>query len=119
MTEEDGSFFERERERLIGEITAVSAYLNAACTLFEHLCGIFKGFEQLLPSTNSLNRKMEEVLGMTREYESIAELWHSFHVLMRNQRDDESVAEDQGAPQGLPGTGGHVLRQSNQEGTKQ
>lgn len=98
-TDEESSFFERERDRLTAEITA--------------------GFEELLPLSNQLNRRLEEVLGMTREYATIAELWHSFHVLMRNQRDDESVAEDQGAPQGLPGTGGHVLRQSNQEGTKQ
>ena len=116
MTEEDGSFFERERERLIGEITAVSAYLNAACTLFEHLCGIFKGFEQLLPSTNSLNRKMEEVLGMTREYETIAALWQSFHLLMRRQKEEEGLsasASDQ--PQGMPGTGGHILKSGTVE----
>ncbi|GJE91749.1 DASH complex subunit DAD1 [Phanerochaete sordida] len=91
--EEDSSFFERERDRLTAEITA--------------------GFEELLPLSNQLNRKLEEVLGMTREYETIAELWHSFHVLMRNQKDDESV--DEGQPQGMPGTGGHVLRQSNLE----
>lgn len=49
---------------------------------------------------------MEEVLGMTREYETIASLWYSFHTLMRNQQEDESM---EGQPQGLPGTGGHVL----------
>ena len=54
---------------------------------------------------------------MTREYETIAELWHSFHTLMRNQKDDESV--DEGQPQGLPGTGGHVLAQSNPQTQQQ
>jgi DASH complex subunit DAD1 len=45
---------------------------------------------------------------MTKEYHTIAELWHSFHVLMRNsgQADDEEAEEQ--AP-GLPGTGGHVV----------
>ncbi|KAJ3558905.1 hypothetical protein NM688_g657 [Phlebia brevispora] len=94
--EEDGSFFEKERDRLIGEITV--------------------GFEELLPSTNSLNRKMEEVLGMTREYGTIAELWHSFHMLMRRQKEEEGLASSSDAqPQGLPGTGGHVLKQGTAE----
>ncbi|EKM49577.1 uncharacterized protein PHACADRAFT_154039 [Phanerochaete carnosa HHB-10118-sp] len=94
--EEDSSFFERERDRLTAEITA--------------------GFEELLPLSNQLNRKLEEVLSMTREYETIAELWHSFHVLMRNQKEEEPA---EGQPQGLPGTGGHVLRQSNPESAEQ
>jgi len=60
-----------------------------------------------------LNRKLEEVLGMTREYDTIAALWQSFHELMRGQKSeslDERVA-------GLPGTGGHVISQNS--GTKQ
>jgi len=45
---------------------------------------------------------------MTREYETIAALWQSFHELMRGQKDelDESSTEH---AQGLPGTGGHVI----------
>ena len=49
---------------------------------------------------------------MTREYETIAALWQSFHELMRGHHDaeNESVAADaEPAVQGLPGTGGHVL----------
>lgn len=86
--EEDGTFFERERDRLTTEITG--------------------GFEELLSSSNNLNRRLEEVLGMTREYETIAALWRSFHELMRGQRDDPDTAASEQA-QGLPGTGGHVL----------
>ena len=52
---------------------------------------------------------------MTNQYESIATLWSSFHELMRGHKDegDESLEEQ---PQGLPGTGGHVLsvKQDNQ-----
>ena len=46
---------------------------------------------------------MEEVLGMTREYDSIATLWDTFHRLMRTQREDDTNAP------ALPGTGSHVL----------
>lgn len=54
---------------------------------------------------------MEEVLGMTREYETIASLWHSFHMLMRRQKDEDGLSGPVDAqPQGLPGTGGHVLK---------
>jgi len=90
--DDEPSFFERERDKLAGEITS--------------------GFEELLSSSNILNRKLEEVLGMTREYETIAALWGSFHELMRGQKGDMSLEEQ--AP-GLPGTGGHVVssKQSN------
>ncbi|KAF5361040.1 hypothetical protein D9756_004851 [Leucocoprinus leucothites] len=85
--EEESSFFDRERDRLAREITT--------------------GFEELLSSSNALNRKLEEVLGMTREYETIASLWHSFYRLMRESGEDDSAVEDI-AP-GLPGTGGHII----------
>ena len=106
--EEDGTFFEKERDKLIGEITAVSLSFGVASSASLIPA---QGFEELLPSTNSLNRKMEEVLGMTREYETIASLWNSFHVLMRRQKVEEGLAGSVDAqPQGMPGTGGHVLK---------
>ena len=59
---------------------------------------------------------MEEVLGMTREYETIAALWNSFHMLMRRQKEDEGLAGSVDTqPQGLPGTGGHVLKAGSNE----
>lgn len=85
--EEEPSFFERERDRLSREITA--------------------GFEELLSSSNALNRKLEEVLGMTREYETIASLWHTFYQLMRESGKDDTVT-DISTPD-FPGTGGHVV----------
>jgi len=89
--DEEQSFFDRERDRLTGEIAA--------------------GFEELLSSSNILNRKLEEVLGMTREYDTIASLWGRFHELMKGQKDVVSLEEQ---PLGLPGTGGHVV--SKQDG---
>ncbi|KAF9013344.1 hypothetical protein BDQ17DRAFT_1231319 [Cyathus striatus] len=89
--EDDSTFFERERERLSREITA--------------------GFEELLSSTNDLNRKLEEVLGMTKEYDTIASLWHSFFQLMKKSAADNDDNGDETELQqaGLPGTGGHIV----------
>ncbi len=43
---------------------------------------------------------------MTREHDSIAELWARFHELMKGQKDVVSLEEQ---PLGLPGTGGHIV----------
>jgi hypothetical protein len=44
---------------------------------------------------------------MTKEYETIAALWHSFYELM-SARNPENVSMEDVAP-GLPGTGGHTV----------
>jgi len=93
QVDEDASFFDRERDKLAHEITS--------------------GFEELLSSTNVLNRKLEEVLGMTKEYETIAALWKTFQHLMRGPGNDEGE-EKQIA--GLPGTGGHVVAMKQSKG---
>jgi DASH complex subunit DAD1 len=67
---------------------------------------VAQGFEELLSSSNILNRKLEEVLGITREYDTVAGLWGQFHELMKRQKDMVSLDEQ---PLGLPGTGGHVV----------
>ncbi|KAJ7505492.1 DASH complex subunit Dad1-domain-containing protein [Mycena galericulata] len=75
--DEDPSFFERERERLTTMITS--------------------DFEELLSSTNALNRKLEEVLAMTKEYPTIAALWGSFYKLMRSSGQEGEGGEEQGS----------------------
>ncbi|KAJ3859969.1 DASH outer kinetochore protein [Lentinula novae-zelandiae] len=87
---EEGTYFEKERDKLSREITS--------------------GFEELLSTTNGLNRKLEEVLGMTREYETIAALWRCFHDLMKQSDLPEGNTTMEEKPPGLPGTGGHVLK---------
>jgi len=84
---EEESFFERERDRLSREITSE--------------------FEDLLSAINVLNRKFEEVLGMTKEYDTIATLWLSFYQLMHSYGQDDDTAEEQ--QPGMPGTGGHLV----------
>jgi len=89
--DDDPSFFERERDRLTREIT------------FD--------FEELLSSTNVLNRKLEEILGMTKEYSTIAELWSSFYRLMQKSGQEGEGGEDPGASaSNQPGT--QVVRDS-------
>jgi DASH complex subunit DAD1 len=100
MSQSESSFFERERDRLSAEITSVSSTYTHICTSIQRP----QGFEELLSSSNVLNRKLEEVLGMTRENETIASLWQSFHQLMRGQRD--VMLEDRTT---IPGTGAHVV----------
>ncbi|KAK0201749.1 DASH complex subunit Dad1-domain-containing protein [Desarmillaria ectypa] len=87
QSDDEPTFFERERDRLAREITS--------------------GFEDLLSSTNGLNRKLEEVLGMTKEYDTIAALWNSFYELMR-QSDVGDVSVEERS-HGLPGTSGHIV----------
>ncbi|KAH9942915.1 hypothetical protein B0H21DRAFT_749513, partial [Amylocystis lapponica] len=97
--EEDTTFFEKERDKLTGEITS--------------------GFEELLLSSNNLNRRLEEVLGMTREYETIAALWQSFHELMRGQKDEDEDVSSVEQAGGLPGTGARVLSAKGSTGPGQ
>ena len=44
---------------------------------------------------------------MTKEYDTIASLWHSFYELMRNSGNDDTEEEQEQV--GLPGTGSHVI----------
>jgi DASH complex subunit DAD1 len=101
--DEDSSFFETERDKLSREITSVSPLRLALRKTLTRA----QGFEELLSSTNVLNRKLEEVLGMTREYDTIAALWQSFYQLMRGPTKDDDEGDEK--LQGLPGTGGHLV----------
>jgi DASH complex subunit DAD1 len=56
-----------------------------------------------------LNRKLEEVLGMTKEYNTIAALWQSFYELMK-QSTEKMEGDTTIDTHGLPGTGGHVVK---------
>jgi DASH complex subunit Dad1 len=54
-----------------------------------------------------MNRKFEEVLGMTREYDTISVLWGTFYGLMRGPTT--VLREGTHGETGMPGTGGHTL----------
>ncbi|WWC63146.1 uncharacterized protein I303_105746 [Kwoniella dejecticola CBS 10117] len=75
------SLFERERTKLIDDISA--------------------GFEELLGHTNVLNRKLEEVYGVGKEFTTVAALWGKFRELIKEQQTELA----QSADVGVPGTG--------------
>ena len=68
--------------------------------------------------TNVLNRKLEEVFGVGKEFTTVASLWGKFNALIREQRvsSRQSMFKDTGAEMqtalardaeaGVPGTGG-------------
>ncbi|TXT13113.1 hypothetical protein VHUM_01514 [Vanrija humicola] len=76
---EPDSYFERERQKLIQEISS--------------------GFEDFLTHTNVLNRTLEEVYGVGKDFNTVAELWGQFQKMA--QTKPETTAET-----GVPGTGG-------------
>jgi hypothetical protein len=67
------SFFEREKARLIEEIGIVSLAGLIDISLSD--CPTTQGFEDLLGSANTLNRKLEEVFGVGKEFQTVADLW--------------------------------------------
>ncbi|WVR07402.1 hypothetical protein IAU60_004443 [Kwoniella sp. DSM 27419] len=75
------SFFDREKERLVDEISA--------------------NFEELMGHTNVLNRKLEEVYGVGKEFTTVAALWGKFDDLIREQQTELAASADVG----VPGTG--------------
>ncbi|KAF8320980.1 DASH complex subunit Dad1-domain-containing protein [Cantharellus anzutake] len=86
--EEDSDFFEKERTRLIAEISS--------------------GFEQLLTEQNKLNQKLDQVRGVGGEFSSLAALWSNLHELMRQQELDAPVL-NKSTSGGYPGSGSHVI----------
>jgi len=86
--EQDSEFFEKERGRLIAEISS--------------------GFEQLLTEQNKLNQKLDHITGVGGEFSALAALWSNLHELMRQQ---VLVASElnKSTSGGYPGSGSHVI----------
>jgi len=72
------SYFEQQREVLIGEI-AVS-------------------FEHVLANINKLNRSLEGVIAVGNEFSSVEALWSQFENVMA--KDPDAEAEGQGVDEG-------------------
>lgn len=89
------SFFEREKERLIEEISSVSAVSTwKVSAKFRRRQGAanqrclidLQNFEEVMTHTNVLNRKLEEVYGVGKEFKTVAALWGKFNEFIRNQQ---------------------------------
>jgi len=96
MHDEQLSFFEQERLKYTEDIA--------------------KSFEQLLDSTNALNRNLEEFTtpSIRNELRSVADLWTAFKNLMyrpQNQSDTNDPQAQGPGQFGIPGTGGYIAGQ--------
>lgn len=119
-TNEEDSFFAQERDRLASEITSVRLFFFFPPRLGVSFIFPHKAFEELLSLTNVLNRQVEEVFSMSAEYETVANLWNSFHQIVQDQDEVTSTAQPADTqdgrttplPTGLPGTGTHVLKEN-------
>merc|ERR1712000_703317 len=65
---EEKSYFETQREALIGEIAM--------------------SFEQVLANINKLNRSLESVIAVGNEFSSVEALWSQFEIVMA--KDEEA-----------------------------
>ena len=67
----DGSFYERERERLMADITSVCIRMTYPQSL-----------EVIIANSNAVNRKLEEQISVGKGFDSISALWGQFSELM-------------------------------------
>ncbi|KAK3314700.1 dash complex, subunit dad1 [Apodospora peruviana] len=80
------SYFEQQREELIGEIAM--------------------SFEHVLANINKLNRSLEAVITVGNEFSSVEALWSTFENVMASEEqvETEATAADSGATSGAGGS---------------
>ncbi|KAM7220278.1 DASH complex subunit Dad1 domain containing protein [Rhypophila decipiens] len=76
------SYFEQQREELIGEIAM--------------------SFEHVLANINKLNRSLEAVIAVGNEFSSVEALWSTFENVMAKEEPDPPAAAEE-APSAGPG----------------
>ncbi|EIM19859.1 DASH outer kinetochore protein, partial [Wallemia mellicola CBS 633.66] len=83
----ESTHFEKEKERLVKEIG--------------------HEFEQALNNSNMLGRRLEEVLGVGKEFNTIAALWGVFgNIVGKDTKEDDNDSSSSIIhQQGIPGTG--------------
>ncbi|KAH7347885.1 DASH complex subunit Dad1-domain-containing protein [Plectosphaerella cucumerina] len=81
------TYFEQQREVLIGEIAM--------------------SFEHVLANINKLNRSLEAVTAVGNEFSSVEALWSQFENVMAKEPEEGNAAEAEGARQ----EGGEQQRQ--------
>ncbi|KAM7204767.1 DASH complex subunit Dad1 domain containing protein [Rhypophila sp. PSN 637] len=91
----DKSYFEQQREELIGEIAM--------------------SFEHVLANINKLNRSLEAVIAVGNEFSSVEALWSTFENVMA--KEPEPPAEE--APSASPGERAGDNRKSSSDGLGQ
>jgi hypothetical protein len=104
------SFFDSERARLTAEIAKVTLGYNRTLWLQFNIMFRAQGFEDLLSASNALNRTLEDGHGLSAELGNVAALWTAFGDLMRQSGDAAQRGEERVDGEGVPGTGGYVVR---------
>ena len=107
------TWFDREKERLVKEIAHVRGCLWCTTTPYSQIPA--QEFEQALNNSNMLGRRLEEVLGVGKEFKTIAALWGVFGNIVGKPDEGAEEADDavgqsgqgrQPSTQGgVPGTG--------------
>ncbi|EOQ98942.1 hypothetical protein J056_002708 [Wallemia ichthyophaga EXF-994] len=86
-TSDETTWFEKEKERLSREIAGE--------------------FEQALNNSNMLGRRLEEVLGVGKEFKTIAALWGVFGNIVGTRPADGVEDGGRSVVQGVSGNGGN------------
>ncbi|KAH6676123.1 DASH complex subunit Dad1-domain-containing protein [Plectosphaerella plurivora] len=73
------TYFEQQREVLIGEIAM--------------------SFEHVLANINKLNRSLEAVTAVGNEFSSVEALWSQFENVMAKEPEESTAPENEGARQ--------------------
>ncbi|KAF4437974.1 DASH complex subunit DAD1 [Fusarium austroafricanum] len=71
------TYFEQQREALIGEIAMA------------------RSFEHVLANINKLNRSLEAVTAVGNEFSSVEALWSQFENVMDKEKTEETEQADQ------------------------
>ncbi|KAI2783300.1 DASH complex subunit Dad1-domain-containing protein [Daldinia loculata] len=102
------TYFEQQREALIGEIAMVRILLthiphfpllSAVAyfpTSFNHI--LLQSFEHVLANINKLNRSLEAVVAVGNEFSSVEALWSQFEGVMAKD-PEEATPEGEGQGQ--------------------
>ncbi|KAK1703210.1 DASH complex subunit Dad1 [Colletotrichum lupini] len=75
------TYFEQQREELIGEIA------------MENADGEIQNFEQVLANINKLNRSLEAVITVGNEFSSVEALWSQFENVMAKEPEENKQGD--------------------------
>ncbi|TIB12476.1 hypothetical protein E3P92_02529 [Wallemia ichthyophaga] len=101
-TSDETTWFEKEKERLSREIAGVRVASSASIILT-----YAQEFEQALNNSNMLGRRLEEVLGVGKEFKTIAALWGVFGNIVGTRPADGAEDGGRSVVQGVSGNGGN------------
>jgi len=104
MSTEESAIFEKEKGRLLDEITKVSPRCRPCPQKRSH--STLQGLEEVISLANSINRAHEESVSIGKTLLAESSMWNPMHrIILETAKGDasmQSIIEDRG----MPGTGG-------------